>query len=149
MRCLDRSRVPWLIQQDLHSTRQSAHDRDAPSLVDGFPFNFDPFCTERINGGVDVVAHQRDLMPDAAFVSRTLSRMDGQLGRGKSEYEPAIARIYVLPSERLPEARAKCLRLRCVPKDMGAGYCHHLKAARIALGYSRPELSRSRMAKHK
>ena len=85
--------VTWLVQQHFDPTGEHHGDDDAEALVDRVAPEFDTFGSQVGHGGVEVVAHERDLM------SGRVTRVDTHLGGWQGEDEPPVAAIDVIPTE--------------------------------------------------
>ena len=119
--------VPRLVQHHLHPTGQVEHRDDAVALVLGLVPHLDALAAQLGDGGGDVIAHERQLVADAARVGRSFGRMHAQLRRRQGEDEPAVAGIDVLPAEDVPQRRSQRLGLRRVQQgvDSRDGHARH------------------------
>ena len=84
----------------------------------GSPFTSMPLARKLGEGGVEVVAHEGEL------VGGRLGGVDGDLGRGEGEDQPAAAGVDVVPAEHVGHDRAQRVGVGGVEQDVGTGDRH-------------------------
>ena len=90
----------------------------------GSPRMVESLASELGDGGIEVVAHERDLVADAGVGGRTLGRVHPDLGRRQGEDEPALAVVDVLPTEDVAHDGAHGVGLGGVEQGVYAGDRH-------------------------
>jgi hypothetical protein len=100
--------VAGLVDGQFLAVGQADGGQDSPALVGGFPGDLDALAPQVGQRGLDVVAHQVELVTGGVPVGR----VHGQLGRGHREDEPAAARVDRGQVQDIREERAHLLRLR-------------------------------------
>ena len=95
--------VPGLVEHDLAATGQVEHYSNAVAFVDGLAWDIDSFGAQLTDGGMDIIAHQREQMADAAFVGRAFGRMHAKFRGRQSKDQPAVAGIDVVEAEDVAE----------------------------------------------
>ena len=94
--------VPRLVDRELAAIRQPNRGQQAPALVGDVPGHLDALRAQLGQGGVDVVAHQVQLMTGGS-----LGRVDGQLGGRQGKDEPAAARVHRGQVQHVGEERPR------------------------------------------
>jgi hypothetical protein len=99
--------VPGLIDGQLRAVWQADRRQAPPALVGDLPCHGDSLGSQLGEGGVDVVAHQVQLVTALAG-----GRMDSELGRRQGEDAPAPSDIHRRQAEFVSEERADLLGIR-------------------------------------
>jgi hypothetical protein len=81
--------VPGLIDGEFGAVWQADRGEQPPALIRDVPCRFDSIAPQLSEGGMDVVAHQVELVAALA-----VGRVNRKLGRGQGENEPAAACVY-------------------------------------------------------
>jgi hypothetical protein len=81
-------RMPGLINSKLRAVRQADRGQKPPALIRDITCHFDSLAPQLGQGGLNVVTHEVELV-----MACTVSWVNGKLGRGQSENEPASARV--------------------------------------------------------
>ena len=77
-----------LINSKLRAVRQADRGQKPPALIRDITCHFDSLASQLGQGGLNVVTHEVELV-----MACTVSWVNGKLGRGQSENEPASARV--------------------------------------------------------
>ena len=93
--------MPGLVDGKFRAIWQADRREKPPALIGHFPCHFGSLGPEVGEGGMDVVTHQVKLVTGPA-----LGRVNGELGRGQGEDEPAAARVCRRHAEHVREERA-------------------------------------------
>lgn len=112
------------VEHYLELARQDQCHCDAEAFVLGLAPNLDPVVVQVLDGDADVVAHESQLMTDAAVEGRSFGRVDPEFFWRKGNNEPPVAIINALPTENISEDAAHRLGLRRVEKRMNPGDGH-------------------------
>jgi hypothetical protein len=96
--------VPRLVDGKLRAIWQADRGQKPPALIRDFACHFHSLAPQVAERGLDVVAHEVELV-----MAATLSWMDSKFGRGQGENEPAPARIRRRQAEDVGEERADLL----------------------------------------
>jgi len=80
--------MPGLVDGKLRAIRHADCREKPPALIRDIPGHFDPPAPQLGQGGLNVVAHEVELV-----MASTIGWVNGKLGWGQSEYEPASARV--------------------------------------------------------
>ena len=98
--------VPGLIDGQLSAIGEADRGKQPPALVRDVARHFDPFVAQFRERGVDVVAHEVELMPAVS-----VGRVHGQFGGRQREDEPAAARVGRRQAKHVREERSHLLGL--------------------------------------
>ena len=109
-------RMPGLIDGELPAVRQPDGRQQTPALVGDVASHLDTFRPQFGQRGVDVVAHQVELM-----VTRPVGRVYGQFGRRQREDEPAAARVDRPQVQHVGDELAHLLGVRGVDDRVHSG----------------------------
>jgi hypothetical protein len=104
---LDRGRVARLVEHDVDTPRQDEGGGDSPPLVQGLTSNVHPLVTKLLYGLGDVVAHERQLMTDAALDGGALRWMNSKLCWRQGEDQPSVACINISEAEHISKGVAQ------------------------------------------
>src|SRR5262245_11974253 len=113
---LHRNWVAWFVDAELAAARQARRRQQAPSLVADRLAELNPLGAELLDGCVDVVAEQVQLV-----LTRSVGRMDRSFRRWQPEDQPAIPGVDGLQAERVAEERPDIFRLLAVDNDVSTG----------------------------
>jgi len=81
--------VPGLVDRELAAVRQADRGEQAPAHIGDLLRDFGSLTLQLGEGGVDVVAHQVELV-----AALPVGRVDGKLGGGQGEDGPSPARVH-------------------------------------------------------
>jgi hypothetical protein len=95
--------MPWLVQGELAAAWEPQRRDEAPARVGDLVCEPGPFCTQRLDGGADVVAHQVELVAHLP-----ISGMRSEFGWREAEDQPSSARIDRAQAEHVPEESPVC-----------------------------------------
>jgi hypothetical protein len=98
--------VPGLIDGQLRSVRQADRREKTPALIGDLPCHLGSLGLQLGQGGLDVVAHEVELLMTR---TRAVSGMNRKLGRGQGENGPAPARVHRRHPEDVREERTDLL----------------------------------------
>lgn len=104
---LDRRRVPGLINGEVRAVWQADRRKKPPALVADITCHFDSLAPQLSEGGLDVVTHEVELV-----MACPISGVNGQLGRGQGENEPASTRVRRPHAQYVGEECADLLGVR-------------------------------------
>ena len=93
--------MPGLINSKLRAVRQADRGQKPPALIRYVTCHFDSLAPQLGQGGLNVVTHEVELV-----MACTVSWVNGKLGRGQSENEPASARVSRWHAQYVCEERA-------------------------------------------
>lgn len=130
--------MPGFVQHQFHTAGQDDGRCDAEAFVLGLASNLDALGGQLLDGGSDVIAHERQLVTDAAIERWSLGRMDAKFCRGQSKDEPSITLIYVPPAEDIPEDGSYRFGFRRIQQRMSSRDRHerilqqHVRLSQIA-----------------
>jgi hypothetical protein len=99
--------MPWLVQHHFDIAREHQGRSDTEAFVLRIASDSDTLAAQVCHGGDDVVAHERQLLANAACVGWPLRRMDSELCRWKSEDKPAVPGVDVVEAKGVAEDRAQ------------------------------------------
>jgi hypothetical protein len=99
--------VPRLVDGQLRAVWQADRRKKPPALIGDIPRHLGSLGRELGESGLDVVAHEIELVTALA-----VSWMDSELGWGKSENGPASAGVYRGHAEDVCEERTDLLSFR-------------------------------------
>ena len=100
-------RVAGLVDGELRAVRQPDRGQQPPALVGDVPRHLGSLAPQLGERGVDVVAHQVELV-----TALTVGRVNGELGGRQGEDEPAAAGVHRWQAEHVREERTDLLGLR-------------------------------------
>jgi hypothetical protein len=100
-------RVPRLVDGEFLAVGQPDRRDQPPSLVGNVAGYRHALGPQFGQGGVDVIAHQVQLV-----AASPVGRVNGELGRGQGEDEPAVPRIHRRQPQHVAQERPDLLRLR-------------------------------------
>ena len=90
--------MPWLVDGQFRAVRQTYCCQQAPALIRHILCYLDAFAPQVRERGVDVIAHQVELVP-----GRAVGGMDGELSGRQREDEPPAARVHGRQFEHVGE----------------------------------------------
>jgi hypothetical protein len=99
--------MPGLINGKLGAVRQADRRKRPPALIRDVTCHFDSLAPQLGQGGLNVVTHEVELV-----TACTVSWVNGKLGRGQSENEPASARVGRRHAQYVCEERTHLLGIR-------------------------------------
>src|ERR1700757_645875 len=92
--------MPGLIKSKLRAVRQADRGQKPPALVRDVTCHFASLAPQLGQGGLNVVTREVELV-----MACTVSWVNGKLGRGESENEPASARVSRWHAQNVCEER--------------------------------------------
>ena len=99
--------MPGLVDGKLRAVGQADGGKKPPALIGDIPCHLHSLAPQLGQGGLDVVSHEVELV-----MALAVGWMNGKLGWGQSEDEPASARVCRGHAEYIREERADLLGLR-------------------------------------
>jgi hypothetical protein len=111
--CGQRARVLWLVEAELASSGQLDSGQQAPAFVGDRTGELHAFALQRIDGCVDVLTHQVQLVP-----RRALGWMDGHLRGWERKDQPSAAGVDGRESQHITEKRTDPVGVLAVQNRM-------------------------------
>lgn len=99
--------MPGFIDGKLRAVWQADCRKKPPTLIGDLLCHFDALALQFAQGGLDVVTHEVKLV-----TALTVSWVDGKLGRGQGEDEPASSRVCRRQIENVGEERTDLVGCR-------------------------------------
>lgn len=107
-----------LVEHDVDITWQHQSDGFAESSLLDLTAELRPLGSELRDGGVDVVAHERQ------FVMRSIRRMHAELRGRQREDQPTSTGVDVVPAEQITERRSELVRLGRIQENVSTSDGH-------------------------
>ncbi len=108
--------MPGLVDGQFPAIRQADRSEQPPALIGYTARHLHSFVLQSGERGVNVVAHQVELMPAVA-----VGWMNSKLGRGQGEDEPASARVGRRQAQHVREERTHLFGIGGEHDRMNAG----------------------------